>query len=118
LSRRVLVVDDDSTMVATLCDVLALHGWEPIPAYDGVEAVRLAQTGWVDIVVMDIRMPRLDGAEALRAIKAKRPELPVILVTAMASDATLDVARKEGALRILDKPLDLPLLLEVLESAA
>jgi CheY-like chemotaxis protein len=115
-ARRVLIVDDDPLMVETLCDILELRGWKPSRALDGAEAIAFCERG-VDVVVMDVRMPRMDGVTALRAIKRCHPGLPVVLVTAMASDDALEQARREGAFRILRKPIDLPLLLEVLEQA-
>jgi DNA-binding NtrC family response regulator len=115
--RRILVVDDDPGMVETLCDILELHGWHPIRAYDGAEAIMMAHEREIDIVLMDVRMPRVNGADALRAIKARHPTIPVVLVTAMAAQDVLNQAERDGALRILKKPLDLPLMLRVLEQA-
>ena len=115
--RRILVVDDDVAMVATLCDILELYGWEPIAAYDGTEAVILAKEHNVDVVLMDIRMPRLNGVQALAAIKSRQPELPVILFTAMASDDLLIEAKARGAAQVLRKPVEVPLLLHALEAA-
>jgi DNA-binding NtrC family response regulator len=116
--RRILVVDDDHGMVETLADILELHGWETIKAYDGAQAIKLSQEEDVDVVLMDIRMPRVNGADALRAIKAARPTLPVVLITAIAAQELLTQAEQDGALRILKKPLDLKLLLSVLDGAA
>jgi CheY-like chemotaxis protein len=113
--RRVLVVDDDRDMVETLADILQLHGWVPIKAYDGAEAITLCESQLVDAVVMDVRMPRVTGPEALRAIKARRPGLPVILITAIAADEVLARALGDGALRIFEKPVDLPALIRLLD---
>jgi CheY-like chemotaxis protein len=115
--RTILVVDDDPGMVETLCDILELHGWHPVRAYDGAEAIAMVREGEIDVVLMDVRMPRMSGAEALRAIKARHPEIPVVLVTAMAAQEVLNQAERDGAVRILKKPLDLPLMLQVLEQA-
>lgn len=115
--RRILIVDDDRAMVTTLSDVLTLHGWETIPAYDGEEAVALAIAHEVDVVLMDVRMPRLDGVAALRAIKARRPGIVVVLMTAFAAQALLTEAEREGAVKILPKPVDVPVLLGLLEDA-
>ena len=115
--KRILVVDDDVAMVTTLCDILELYGWEPIAAYDGAEAVVLAGERHVDVVLMDIRMPRVNGVEALTAIKRRQPELPVILFTAMATDELLREATARGAATVLKKPVEVPVLLDVLEAA-
>jgi CheY-like chemotaxis protein len=116
-SRRILVVDDDAGMVETLCDILALHGWETERAYDGSTAVELAAGRDVDLLLMDYRMPRLDGLEAWRTIRARRPAARVVLMTAYASDDVVRRAEGEGVWRVLRKPLDVPALVALLESA-
>jgi CheY-like chemotaxis protein len=115
--KRVLVVDDDPGMVATLCDVLELHGWETIRGFDGEAAVRLALEHDVDVLLMDVRMPRMSGVDALRTIRQRRPDARTVLMTAYASQDVLTEAQRQGVLRIMRKPLDLPELVSVLEGA-
>ncbi len=117
MSRRVLVVDDDPEMVDTLADVLELHGWEVERAADGQEAVERCQERAFAAVVMDVRMPRLDGPGAMRAMHARSPGLPVLLVTAMAAPDVLQQAAADGAYCILEKPLNPEVLVTVLSSA-
>ncbi len=117
MTRRILVVDDDREMVRTLCDVLELHGWQPLAAHSGEEAVGLAAQSGVDIVLMDVRMPGLNGVEALRAIKANSPRTRVVLMTAYAARDLLAEAERDGALRIMPKPVALPELLALLDEA-
>ncbi len=115
--KRILVVDDDRDMVETLCEILEMHGWETVRAYDGQAAVGLAVEHSVDVVLMDVRMPRLDGVAALRAIKALRPLTRTVLMTAYASPELLAKAENEGAMRIVRKPVEIPELLGVLDQA-
>jgi DNA-binding NtrC family response regulator len=115
--KRILVVDDDRDMVQTLCEILEMHGWETVRAYDGQAAVGLAIEHSVDVVLMDVRMPRLDGVAALKAIKALRPLTRTVLMTAYASNDLLAKAESEGATRIVRKPLEIPALLGVLDQA-
>ncbi len=117
MTRRILVVDDDHEMVKTLCDVLELHGWEPVAAHSGEEAVSLAAQPGLAIVLMDVRMPGLNGVDALRAIKANRPGTRVVLMTAYAARDLLAEAERDGALRIMPKPVALPELLALLDEA-
>jgi CheY-like chemotaxis protein len=111
---RLLVVDDDRGMVRTLCDVLRFSGWEPVGVYSGEEAMREVEAAPFTAVVMDVRMTGISGVEALSAMRVRRPTLPVILMTAYASDALLQQARESGATRILHKPVPVPGLLEQL----
>lgn len=115
--RRVLVVDDDPAMVATLCDILALSGWETMRGRDGKDATEQAAAENVHLVLMDVLMPRMNGVEALRAIKSHSPTTRVILMTAYAAEELLEQAERDGADRILRKPVQLPNLLAALDGA-
>ena len=115
--KRILVVDDDRAMVATLSDILELRGWETINAFDGESAIALVQEREIDVVLMDVRMPKMDGVEALRAIKARRPGTRVVLMTAFAAHDLLLEAERAGAVTVLRKPVELPELFGVLDAA-
>lgn len=114
MTRRILVVDDDRAMVRTLSDILRLRGWSPDAAYSGEEAVLAEQQHDYELVLMDIKMPGIDGVTAFRRIKAHNPAARVVLMTAHTDPAVLQAAINEGALRVLPKPLDLPTLLALL----
>jgi CheY-like chemotaxis protein len=113
--RRIAVVDDDDAMVETLCDILELHGWETVRAKDGMEAVDLVQQSGVGLVLMDVRMPRMNGVDALVEIKRRSPNTSVVLFTASAAQELLLRAERHGVARILKKPVDARELLSVLD---
>jgi two-component system NtrC family response regulator/two-component system nitrogen regulation response regulator GlnG len=112
---RVLVVDDDRAMVRTLCDVLALRGWTPTGVHSGEAAISAVESETFDAVVMDIRMSGMDGVRALKAMRAARPGIRVVLMTAFTAAAMIKEAEREGALRVLAKPVQLPDLLKLLD---
>lgn len=114
MAARALVVDDDRAMVRTLSDVLRLKGWEVDNAYSGTEAVNAVANGAFNVVLMDVTMPGLNGVAALKAIRARRPDVRVVLMTAYAAQELLADAAREGAHRVLPKPLDLPALLALM----
>jgi DNA-binding NtrC family response regulator len=114
VTRSVLVIDDDRQMVQTLCAVLRLHGWDPTPGYSGEDAIRAVQAKPYAAVLMDVKMPGLDGVEAFRIIRHDFPTLPVILMTAYAAHELLAEATREGVLMILPKPLPLARLTDAL----
>lgn len=117
MKRRALVVDDDRLMVKTLADVLQFQGWEVSMAYSGSEAVHAASTCAFDVVLMDIKMPGMDGVDAFKAIKAQCPGVKVVLMTAYAAQDRIAEAEREGVMCVLPKPVNLALLSDLLESS-
>ena len=112
-----LIVDDEKQMVKTLTDVVRLHGWEADAAYSGEMAVEAVQERDYAAVLMDVRMTGINGVEAFKAMKAIRPGIRVILMTAYSVAEVLAEAEREGALRILSKPVALDGLVDVLQEA-
>ena len=115
---RALVVDDDRMLARTLAEILELEGWSVTQANSGTEAVNVAARQTFDIVLMDVRMPGMDGVDAFRAMKASHPDIKVILMTAYTAEDRIGEARREGVLRVLPKPIDVQkLLVRYLQSA-
>jgi two-component system, NtrC family, response regulator HydG len=108
---KVLVVDDDKSMVKTICDILRVGGFGIDPAFSGEEALEKVKGESPDCVLMDIKMPGINGVEALRRIKEFLPDLPVVLMSAYATDEQAEEAKKNGALALLTKPIDIQMLL-------
>jgi two-component system response regulator HydG len=111
---RVLVVDDDPLMVRSLADILRLSGWEVHQASSGDEAVVAVDRQSFDAILMDVRMRGMDGVTAFKAIRARRPDANVFLMTAYAAHDLLAEAQREGVTSILSKPLDVQMLLRLL----
>ena len=117
MSHRILIVDDERAMVKTLADILRLRGWEVRGAHSGTEAVDAITREPFDAVLMDIKMPGLDGVAAFKAMKARRPGIRVVLMTAYTAHDLIRAAEREGALRVVSKPVDLAAVLPVLEES-
>ena len=113
----VLVVDDDSAHRTMLRTLLAGWGYKVDEADDGVTAIAAVHDRPYDLVLMDIRMVKVSGLEALAEIKAYNPLMPVILMTAYSSVETAVKALKTGAYDYLTKPLDFDELRLALERA-
>lgn len=111
---KILVVDDDRRMVKTICDILRVKGYEALPAYSGEEAVQMVQGEACDCVLMDIKMPGIDGVAALKTIKGIAPETTVVLMSAYASKEQAEEAKRLGAAMVLTKPIDFPQVLSFL----
>ena len=108
---RILVVDDDRRMVKTLLDIFKVKGYDAEAAHSGPEALDKLNEGRFDCVLTDIKMPQMNGVELYRTIKAKQPDLPVMLMTAYSTDKLVKEGLEEGAIATLTKPLDINLLL-------
>jgi len=115
---RILIVDDDSRMTRTLSDILFLSGHTAVEASSGPEALAKIRAQAFDCVVTDVRMPGMDGVEFHRQLRQSQPGLPVILMTAYAADEIIRQGLEEGVVGVLDKPLDLTLLLGFFASLA
>ncbi|MBC2710522.1 MAG: sigma-54-dependent Fis family transcriptional regulator [Desulfosarcina sp.] len=114
---RVLVVDDDDAHRTMLRTLVGGWGYEIVDADDGEAAITAVKAQPVDLVLMDIRMVRVSGMEALEQIKAINPAIPIVLMTAYASVETAVDALKKGAYDYLIKPLDFDKLRLTLERA-
>jgi CheY-like chemotaxis protein len=116
--RRVLIVDDDIRNIFALSSVLEDYGMDIRTADNGREAIDLARKGDLEIILMDIMMPEMDGLETTREIR-KMPscrDLPIVAVTAKAMKGDRERCIEAGAWDYLSKPVDADQLLAVLRS--
>jgi CheY-like chemotaxis protein len=115
--HKVLVVDDDPRNAFVLTDVLEMYGMTVAQATDGRKAITELAAGDIDLVLMDVMMPQMDGYETTRAIR-KMPqyaELPVITVTARAMQGDREKSIDAGASDYITKPIDVEELLDCME---
>jgi len=115
--HRVLVVDDDPRNSFVLTDVLEMHGMTVVQATDGRKAIAELAAGGIDLVLMDVMMPQMDGYETTRAIR-RMPQytrLPVITVTARAMQGDREKSIDAGATDYITKPIDIEELLNCME---
>ncbi|MGD9921731.1 MAG: response regulator [Pseudorhodoplanes sp.] len=111
---RILTIDDSKTMRDMLMLTLADAGFDVIQAADGKEGVDLLERENVDVVITDINMPRMDGYEVVRQLRA-RPEhrtTPILVLTTESEAAKKNIAREAGATGWLVKPFDPERLVE------
>ena len=115
--KTILVVDDDLAHRTMLKTLIADWGYTVVEADDGEKAIQEVRQGPFDLILMDIRMIKVSGLEALTAIRAFNPAIPVIIMTAYASIETAIEALKKGAYDYLTKPLNFTELRLSLERA-
>ncbi|MCW5968733.1 MAG: sigma-54-dependent Fis family transcriptional regulator [Blastocatellales bacterium] len=108
MSERILIAEDNAEMLELLCEVLDDAGYQTIPAPDGRAALDyISRSGeMIDLVVTDVRMPGASGDQLLAAVRATRPETPVIVITAFGSVEQAVEMVKVGASQYLTKPFE------------
>jgi DNA-binding NtrC family response regulator len=114
---KILIVDDEKDFVEMFSLRLNRQGEKVSAAYSGQEALDLLEKTKIDVVILDIRMPGMDGIETLKKIKARYPLIEVILLTGHGSTETAVEGMKSGAFDYLMKPADFEDISEKLANA-
>ena len=113
--KTILVAEDETPNFMYIEELLSDTGVQLVRANDGVEVLDYINTKEFDLVLMDIRMPRMDGVEATLKLKKIKPKLPVLAVTAFAlEDQTIEILAA-GCSEIIPKPVDMDLLYELID---
>ena len=114
---KILIVDDEVPIRRTLRDILEFEGYEVDEASDGLECVAKVQKEKYDVIITDIKMPKMDGIEALERLQILSPETPVIMVSGHGTIDTAVEAVKKGAFDFISKPPDLNRMLITVRNA-
>ncbi len=114
---KVLLVDDEREFVQTLSERLQSRNLDSAVVYDGEEALSLLATEEPEVMVLDLRMPGIDGMEVLRRVKRDHPRVEVIILTGHGTEREEKIARELGAFAYLHKPVDLDQLARVMREA-
>lgn len=117
MKTRILLVDDNEEFLDSTRDVLEDKGYEVITAKSGEGALIKVVSDPFDIVIMDIKMPGMNGVESFMEMKRLRPDLRVILITAYSVESLIRQALTEGVYAVLGKPLDMRHLFSFIEKA-
>lgn len=114
---KILVIDDERSIRNTLKEILEYEKFEVEVAEDGIEGLEKIDAGSYDVVLCDIKMPRMDGIEVLEKIHLKDPDTTVVMISGHGTIDTAVEAIKKGAFDFISKPLDLNRLLITLRNA-
>ncbi|MFQ5651229.1 MAG: sigma-54-dependent transcriptional regulator [bacterium] len=105
--QNVMIVDDEEDIVQLMSETLNLWGYHPVSAHDGEEALQKFQEAPIDLVITDLKLPRMDGVELLDKIKTMDNSTEVIMFTGYPEVGSAIDAMKNGAFDYLTKPVDL-----------
>ena len=117
MPSKVLLVDDERQFVETLSERLTMREMGSAVAYDGESALELIDQDEPEVMILDLKMPGIDGIEVLRRVKATRPDIEVIILTGHGSETDKDICMKLGAFAYLTKPVDIDLLSKTIKKA-
>jgi DNA-binding NtrC family response regulator len=115
--ETILIVEDKDSMAKMLQETMETVGYHPLIARDGAEGIRKIRENKIDLVLTDLKLPKKDGMDVLRAAKEENPMLPVIMMTAFGTVDIAVKAIKEGAFDYITKPFDTDHLLHLIRKA-
>ena len=114
---KVLIVDDDKSIRRTLRDILEFEKYKVEESPDGLDAIVKIKQNSYDVIILDIKMPKMDGMEAIERIQLLSPDTPVVMISGHGNIDTAVEAVKKGAFDFIQKPPDLNRLLITLRNA-
>lgn len=117
MATKVLLVDDEKDFLDVLGERMKLRGMDVSTAASATEALKITEKKSFDAIILDLKMPEMDGLEVLQNIKEKNPELQVILLTGHGSIEKGVEAMRLGAMDFVEKPADLENLSEKIKKA-
>jgi CheY-like chemotaxis protein len=117
MSVKVLIVDDEKDFLDIIAERIGARGMDVSTASSAEDALNMVEEESYDVVIMDFMMPALDGFKALKLMKAKQPEVQIILLTGNVPDEKRIEAKALGALDVIEKPPDLQDLIQKIKKA-
>jgi two-component system, NtrC family, response regulator AtoC len=117
MPARILIADDELNICKVLSATLRKEGYEVATAHDGEEAISIIKNGNVQVIVTDLKMPKVDGLEVLRFVQKTTPDIPVIVITAHGTVDNAVQALKSGAFDYITKPFEKTELIRTIAKA-
>ena len=114
---KILIIDDEKSIRNTLKEILSYEGYEVTEAQDGIEGLKFVEKDKFDIILSDIKMPKMDGIEVLEKLQEISPETPVVMISGHGNIDTAVEAIRKGAYDYISKPLDLNRMLVTIRNA-
>ncbi len=114
-SHTILVVDDEEMIRNSFEDLFAKRGYKVLKAADGLDGLEMINNNIIDLAIVDVKMPRMDGITLLSKINGNFPDLPVIIMTGYGSEDIVVDALRNGASNYLKKPFNLFRIIETIE---
>jgi DNA-binding NtrC family response regulator len=117
MPQKVLIVDDEKDFLNIIAERMLARGMDVSTATSAEDALNMVEEESFDVVILDFMMPALDGFKALKLMKAKRPDVQIIVLTGNVPDEKCREAKALGALDVIEKPPDLKDLIQKIKKA-
>ena len=117
MPSKVLLVDDEREFIQTVSERLMMRDMGSAVAYDGESALKLIKEDEPEVIIVDLKMPGIDGFDVLRKVKAMHPQIEVIILTGHGSEEDRQLCMDLGAFAYLQKPVDINMLSETIQQA-
>ena len=117
MPQKVLIVDDEKDFLDIIAERMHARGMDVSTATSAEDALNMVEEESFDVVILDFMMPALDGFKALKLIKAKRPDVQIIVLTGNVPEEKRMEAKALGALDVIEKPPDLKDLIQKIKNA-
>jgi DNA-binding response OmpR family regulator len=117
MPQKVLIVDDEKDFLDIIAERILARGMDVSTATSAEDALNMVEEESFDVVILDFMMPALDGFKALKLIKAKRPDVQIIVLTGNVPEEKRMEAKALGALDVIEKPPDLKDLIQKIKNA-
>lgn len=112
--RKILIVDDNKELCMNLSDILELKGCKAVIANDGYQAIEAVKDDNFNVVLLDIKMPGMNGVDVLKILRKIVPDLVIVMITAFADDISYKEDLKDMNLKIIEKPINIDKLLAII----
>jgi DNA-binding response OmpR family regulator len=117
MSQKVLIVDDEKDFLDIIAERIRARGMDVSTTTSAENAIHMVEGKSYDVIIMDFMMPGMNGFQTLKAIKEKKPEVQIILLTGNVLEENRIEAKKLGALDVIEKPPDLKDLIQKIKKA-
>lgn len=111
---KILVVDDEKKIADTIAQRLELRGIETAPVYDGLSALERVRDNCFNGIILDLRLPDIDGTEVLERVMKEHPHMRVVILSGHANEGDFRICMELGAVACFRKPADIEMLLQAL----
>jgi DNA-binding response OmpR family regulator len=117
MRKNILVAEDDRNIAKLIKEIIERRGNSAVIALDGDEAFKVFNNIKFDLIITDLKMPKIDGMDLIKMVRERNKEIPIIIITAFGSDRNRALAENFGVTKILSKPCSIVEITQAIETS-